>query len=826
MPLQEFYNRPPEAIVSISDSIVHDWNSEANSVLGLTPPFTPPMIEQAKDLIDGVPHVLEQLLKAQTLPGITREQRAELKDAGERFASLVESRLRKLQKIVDESASVAPHETPREKIQELIDRAVDRGKTILNSHENALEHTFKPINELFDSLKDKLTPDERKEIETNILLFEYRHTKASLNHYLEENEATGSGGHFYFTEEYTKMFAGWGLGHLEYVIKQLEKVNHDVRVDTGIDADLKRFEDELAMRRIFIHVAQSIESTIFGTTKSTEQAGRTFPLQTPAIFVSQDQIVDFINKTFSISFDSRIHFEGEHPYNEKLPVRQTTIPDFDDPTKDSRNLSDRVVVDIEPTKHGEIMRYLDELYADTLKDSYKKAHERRYNLSLGLAADARVNHADPAIKTSAAYQAVFTPAVLSHYGDLSGFYKEMHVADKRDGMFELLSKVMEEMGVLSVTPLEVRQTWYAHVLLINQSMLNKGESPKMDDKMYKAAFWLNYLQQGSTGGTTAAELTETLALFRRYDSRQPDGINYLFEKFRQVERKDMPKPKDLAEKLAYWLSPVEYADNAPAQSKREVMKERLSHEGLLDEFEFLADLPLVVIPPDNKGRFPVFPMPLQYMKFFETDASGAVVEESDVDRNGRPVTRKKMKRWFSGSVAGMSGSAVTAADWVDEHERILYELIPWKSLISDTSLPSWYNNGKNEQKLYENVSSPPSDKLLDPEMAPSQQNDTKYGASVFPVLGQEVISKQYDGEAVFRRISIVSVFARAITLVNKEKSELKDVVARLSPLATVFDPKTIEAITICLNVLFGTRESSQETTELLSAQVTDFFKVR
>jgi len=190
----------------------------------------------------------------------------------------------------------------------------------------------------------------------------------------------------------------------------------------------------------------------------------------------------------------------------------------------------------------------------------------------------------------------------------------------------------------------------------------------------------------------------------------------------------------------------------------------------------------------------------------------------------KDAKEKKVVRWKNPD-QGFLPPPVSAADYLDSEGNILYENIPWDK-VTGTEITDWYNNGSNIAKLYKMIFDAPTDSLLDRNALPGEQNDTKYAASFFPVLGPEVAAGNFNGEKVFRRITIVHVFSRCVTLLAQDKLQLKDIGHKLHSLNDVIGHDAVEAIETALTVAYGEPENLQELRTTYLNQLKEFLKVR
>jgi hypothetical protein len=278
------------------------------------------------------------------------------------------------------------------------------------------------------------------------------------------------------------------------------------------------------------------------------------------------------------------------------------------------------------------------------------------------------------------------------------------------------------------------------------------------------------------------------------------------------------------------LSGVVVEEDGESRNREKVLK-ALEEEGLLEEFGFLADLPFMVSHTTVWKTVPFVPSPLGFMLFKDEHGKRYSYE----DNNGE----FKIRRWGGNSdEEGVIPRPITGNDYVtpityrDENGKekidydILYEKIPFDKALEATAPSKWYNNGKNIESIRKILYNPSSDDIFDPDKVAALQNDAKYIAMLLPdETGRNVSAGTYDAPSVFKRMTIVSVFARCLDLLTDTDLTLAKAEEKMIRLMRVLgedkkkDARAIDAIILCLKQVIGSEEESQRSAQILLDQV-------
>lgn len=678
------------------------------------------------------------------------------------------------------------------KKQELTDLLIDieqRPPVSLEVNEDRLDLRLGPLYTRLDDLKRDLSASEFADFEGQVLLCDWRETKRAIFERVYSDEMDLKNSDFYYATSSASQSCGWdviiggerGYGRLRNLIRRVSQNPSISGLNAEMQRDYDRYTKELGFRRKVFFAEQKLEPLIFGFGNQDDDASRDFPSQVPEIFIDMDSFPTAINPSGALSADERIKVENELVYNRQLSARADTIRDFAHPD----HFVD--IPDFTPTAHGEAMRLIDLLYAN-------KLHTR---ITRAIAAAGRTPSPDEA----------------KLIAEVNGYYRTIHVGKNKNAIPEIINQASKIICQHEILPYEVRQAWLFHAMLLNQSMLIPASSPRTNDQIYKANQWAEYVVAGTEGGTTPASIFESVCLFRLQDVREAGGKRFVLENVGRYNTSDLTPSRNFTQWVAHKLTPLPDAGNT--RSTREKILENLDHQGVVG-FDFLADLPLVILPESDFGTHQVIPLPLQYMIFNDPTSPLPPLRAGET----------RVRRWPIGTITNPSGTVettqpppVTAADYVNSDGDIMYELIPWSDVLRDTGIENLYNNGKNIKKLYKLISSGPIESSLNPADLAGEQNDVKYAASFFPVWGQEVSCGRYDSAKVWRRITVAHVFSRALTLLTIDKKSLSEVKTTISYLSTAIGADSVRAIDIALDAAFGNMENAQETTQLVMDQI-------
>lgn len=750
----------------------------------------------------------------------------------------IERRNRRKQEIADQPMSLAEGLA---KINQVISQIEELARLpVLVQIQDVVGPNIQPA---YDALKQINVSESDKEIlRQEVLLFDYRQTKRIIDFSLTTSEVNSSENQQWFTSAlYDSRVKGeFGFGRLEKVQKEIERqVTSGIatpNLASEIARDRNRFENEINFRRLVFVAEQSVESNIWQSKGETDPV-RKYPTQNPSIFIKQEDIPKVVLPSEALANDAKLRFPGEAQYNYELPAQNRNIvrqPNFN---------HIEVTESFTPTLHGEIMRMLDWLYSDRMAGKYREA--------LNPALLAGTVSLDDPISTS--------PDAPSHRKFLSllkGYFKIMHQETRKDEIQVVIQQCAKVISGLDVSQAQVRHAWYMHTLFCNQSMLIPGKSPFTNDAIYKGNQALTYLTSGILGGTTPASIWEVGYYFgvdfqglakvkvnhggHETEVEIPPTYN-LLDDVGRVDTKigHLPKAETWPEKIGYGISGVRTHEDAT--SARDKIREALSETPELSEFLYLADPPLVKIPPSEFGTLPIIPTVLQFMQFENESYFPPKIDPATGKPYVDPVTHQplthdpitgapydaktqKVIRWASNP--GKIPPPVNATDYLDSDGNILYELVPWNKVTNATDINSWYNNGTNINKLYNIFMGPPSGDLLDRNNLPKEQNETKYAAAFFPVLGPEVAADNFNAEKVFRRITVVHVFSRCITLLAQDKIQLHELIHKLHGLNEVIGHNAVNAIDKSLTKAFGQAEDLQRLRENYLKEMQEFLKFR
>ena len=112
-----------------------------------------------------------------------------------------------------------------------------------------------------------------------------------------------------------------------------------------------------------------------------------------------------------------------------------------------------------------------------------------------------------------------------------------------------------------------------------------------------------------------------------------------------------------------------------------------------------------------------------------------------------------------------------------------------------------------------------NDKLLDPQTLSVEQNDAKYAASFFPVLGPEVSNGRYDGKKVYNRITIKRVIGMCISLLASDAIDLHKLLVKIDDIAETIGQDPANAIKAIQDAGFGQSEAAQRDLAALNKQI-------
>lgn len=719
-------------------------------------------------------------------------------------------------------------------IQELKDRLTGRMNNIMRNpvmrfsvQTDGIKDTLDPIdNELVEYKKLEVFRGREVDLaklELDVLLFKYTYIKRAIHEHLAADENKSANHSFYYSASYDETIDDKGFKRLNSLALQLNTLAGKPEFSAVISnypaemrEDLKIFSREYNLRRVIFFAERSMESRIFGEATSVEQgASRTFPLQAPEIFPTHEQFIEVVQGSSPI-IPTELSFPGERRYSREIdPKRAVQLRDF---SKEDGYVANESRI----TAHGEIMRLLDLLYSDRLYMEYKNALDARGG--------------------------VMSPIEQRVLMQLKGFFKEMHISTNKYELPALILEVSKLLSPsLSTTELEIKQTWYFHTMLLNHAMLNPGESPRLDDKIYKANQWFTYVTSTEMQGVAVSTIKEQLAFFGLSDPNKvartpgdPPGKNFFFER-EGVPESELSRAKNIAEKIGFFL---EGGSNLGGVELREMLLEMLEHDyqerlvaaktpeekKKVKNYKWLANLPLVVLRKNpisrfnlkeaggvkHKPTFRVLPMPLQMMLFKDVPPPGWA---------GKRKLEVFVKRWgVAGS--GLEPAPVTAADYFDEKGQIQYELIPWDKIVSGGELNQYYNNLKNLENFRAQIQEPPSDALISRTELAKGNNDAKYAAAMIPEKGLEVLAGRYHPDVIFWQWTVTRIFARCIYLISSETKNLREINTKLWQVADVVGSDTVEAIQKSLTKLFGSSENAERMREGVAKQLETLFKLQ
>ncbi len=680
----------------------------------------------------------------------------------------------------------------RQEIDDELDRIKQLGPVTLEVMTDRLAERLSKLYGLLDRIRAFGQDTEYFSLESRVLLCDYVETKRAIEHRMQDDELDLKNSNFYFQDSAATQSSGWdiviagerGFGRLNLIEKKASQNPVLSLKRDAIKLDNAAFQRTLSFRRRVFFAEQKLEPMIFGFGDQKTDSTRQFPQQTPEIFITEQDFSIAIHPRNGHDPDPDLQPDNEKAYVRDLPSRADSIRDFSSPDG-FVNLPDFI-----PTTHGEVMRILDDLYKNKLHKMLKDK----------IIAEGRTPNQEE-------QQLIIL---------LDNYYKSLHISSYKNNLHTVISRTAMLLYGYDISPLEVRQAWLFHSMLLHQSMMIPGKSPFTNDSLFKANQWLDYVSQGVIGGTTPASILESICLFRKYDPNLPpaaDGKHYVLDNIGRYDMRRMKEPDGIVERIGFRLANL--PDASHTSSARNKILTALGEKDLTD-FEFLANLPLVLLHQNPQGNYQVIPMPLQYMIFRDPDTSRYSANPTQL-ANETPVMRWPEQ-------PGYIPPPITAADFVNTDGRIMYEYIPWDLVLPSNGIEKWYNNGKNITRLYEMFSHAPGDSVLDVNKLPIEQNEVKYAASFFPVWGLEVSAGRFRAENVFRRITIVHVFSRCLTLLAVDKVKLKEVKEKLSYLTTAIGEDAVKAITVALDASFGTVENAQEMTELIAQQVEGVFK--
>ena len=738
-----------------------------------------------------------------------------------------------------------------------------------STESDELGHTIGAVYDLFHKIRDagELSAEVLRDLEKDVLLFDYRYTKRAIDHRMSRNEDESSDSQFYFKENYAKVIVGWGFRRLEQVQYRLAELNQggpefkkllddigavepgmtvDVVISPGQPpvkkelppGDLLRFKKEIGARRLVFFSEQTLEPLIFGAGDVGANAQRNFPDQTPEVFIDQAMLGSLIKDVTNLTANVELLFPGEdgRKYNRELPSLVTQVKEvkFDTPGVLAEG-------EFKPTMRGEVMRLLDLLYGNRLHKVYRRAYEEKK-------ADRKNGSGPYAGKTDSEFK-VIDASENAFISRLDGFYRTMHISANKYDIPMVIQRASDMILDLpkgeAITSHEAKQTWIIHTLLCRQSELVPESSPALNDSIYKAQQWLAYLVQGSTDvRTTAASYWTSLVLFRTLNPQNPnDSFNILnlVGKIDPSELNKLPEAHNYAQQLGHWLAGVRTTrdgESVYVKMKRALI--HLSHQkhsaqhvatahGNQTEYDYMLE-PLAVIPRNRYGSVMTIPSILGYMQIDDGD---------NLNPEVKPIKsgEKQVLRWKK--VGAMTPPPVTAADYVGYFDRYTYaetvasgtppivkeapvqlwENTPFDKILPGTWITDYFNNGANIKKLYALMTAASNDKLLDPQTLSVEQNDAKYAASFFPVLGPEVSNGRYDGKKVYNRITIKRVIGMCISLLASDAIDLHKLLVKIDDIAETIGQDPANAIKAIQDAGFGQSEAAQRDLAALNKQI-------
>lgn len=735
----------------------------------------------------------------------------------------------------------------------------------INLDTNAHVHKVDPVYRLFESIKARgvVSPEELRKLEKDILLFDYRYTKRVVEHKMSRDELNSSDADFYFKRPYETAIVSWGFGKLADVRYRLNELNVDgeytqLLKDMGTpegDGDLARFQREIGLRRLVFYGEQTLEPLIFGMGDIGKNAQRNFPEQTPEIFIDQSQLVDLIKGVSRITTNPELLFVGEKEefhevnrvYNRELPSLSGKVKkvDFENPGK-------HIESEFTPTARGETMRLLDLLYANKLHKVYAYAFRKKK--------EARARGTGPYADLTDEQFAETERSEKNFIRELNGYYRTMHISSNKGKIPERIQRASQMILDLpeneKLSQLEIKQTWIIHTLLCRQSELIPESSPALNDAIYKAEQWIAYLLQGSADvRTTAASYWSALMLFRTNDPNDPNGYFNVLDLIGRIDHASLdklPKAHNAAQSMGHWLAMIKTTENSTSVYTK--MQQALHHTYGHD-FDYLLE-PLAVVDRDkNHGIIPIVPTVMRYQ--LVSDEGNPNLGYELIGKNEKPVVRWKKQGYDTPPTVNLSdyvgymdrykyvdyweepelnnGVQVLDANGkpkVIRHEVIkdaamqIYEDTPFEKVLAGTQITDYFNNGANIKKLYSLMTAAASDKLLDPQVLAGEQNDFKYAATFFPILGPEASVGRYNSKRVFNRITIKHVFGMCISLLASDTLDLHQLTPKLDDIAETIGQDAANAIKLVLEAGFGQSENAQRDLKALNKQINSFFNVQ
>lgn len=632
----------------------------------------------------------------------------------------------------------------------------------------------------FEKLKAKLTPEDAAKIELKLVLFDYRVTKRMILATMTAYEVNEMPWADLFGTKNADVFTNRMEGRINRIVKVLESrvyLNVDPALITAIKTDYARVKVELWQRKKAFITEESLKKDIWwnevGTiTESGKDSGsaRNIPNGRGAAFlITQEDFPEIISPSGEVSSDARIHARGEYQLNPELDNRPEKMPDFDNP------MGPPVEVDLPTTTYGEIMRILDDIYANRIPE----------------------------------------------YHD---FYKIMHDTSKREGIPDMVVAIAEKTPRLKgkINKEQAKRAFYLHTIFFNQSMLSKG-SAQLSDNAYYANQFLEYGIKEVGERVNKYDPIRLTVLFGKYDvhrdsskgatdkAANPDGKIYLFDLIDNFKESDMPHQDGLGGWIAKKLLPA----TKPGEELhvRQTMSEQLHRNHLDHDYGYLAEAPYIVIDKSQFDTYPILPMPLQLMIFEDPTATYAPLKAGS--------SEIKVKRWKSDK-PGELGRPVTAADYINTDGKILYELIPWDKVVENSNIFAWYNNSGNINKLLNLIRAESSSEYKRTQIS-ALRKDAKYGAIFIPKLGPEVIAGRYKAESVFDEFMTAYVQGESIVQLRSGK-DLHGTGKALTEYVGALDPTNIEAIKVTLESGFGTKEARERLVKLTSEQIKNLGK--
>ncbi|HSW89447.1 MAG TPA: hypothetical protein VLH19_01085 [Patescibacteria group bacterium] len=653
-------------------------------------------------------------------------------------------------------------------------------------HDN-IKGSLDPLYADLDALKQEgvFTAEEIMELERKLLIADYVYTKRSLDKTLADNELTEANKDFYLDQDgYVAQFEGGGFNRLTRVAGRLAQldVSASSTVQTTLEADIENFRKSIGKRRAFLFAALYHKGGIVGTVTEGKATAQ-IPAGPAPLFPDNQALIASDRPGTALAtleLDGvSLRFPGEQEYNPAGPKRKDSLQDFDNPGKFVP------IKEFTPSQFGDAKRLLDLMF------------NNRLHTFLG-----------EKIRKEGRLPSVQEQEIITLFKD---YFKNQHLPEWNDTLNERISKASMYVFGYTISPLTVKEAWYSHILKLNQEMLIPGSSQFQDNQIYKANQALTYLLDAVR--ETATSASDVFRLLMLIGIHSDEATNFWVGQV--VDPAKLKKARSIIEKIGTTIAGVSGKDSSTIQHE---IGEALKEEGLSDEYKYLVNLPLMETSRTIWGTFPFIPMPMQF----------ALFKDNAGQRLSSFTTEIPIKR-FGANSPGRDPRPVTAADYINEDDMIMYELIPTEDLIPGSDLQTWYNNGPNFANFYKLYASGLSAGDLSYDKLALLFNQDKYAGIGLPGgWGEEIRCGSIDAKKAMTRVGVVYVLGTCYSLLMSGQVEtFFDLEKKLNEgLGKAVSPDAARAIMIILRKTLGSEAEARTYGKEFGKQIDEFLKFR